>query len=158
MIEDRAILAPTLETVEEVNDFMLSLIPGDEKQYLSLDSPCHSDEDYEIQGDWFTPEFLNEIKCLGISNHKIKLKVGVLVMLLRNLDQTNGLCNGKRLQAKDLAQNVNTTTILTGKNSGDTIFIARMDMVPSDSGFPFKFQHRQVPICLCFAMTINKSQ
>ena len=31
MIEDRAILAPTLETVEEVNDFMLSLIPGDEK-------------------------------------------------------------------------------------------------------------------------------
>lgn len=79
-------------------------------------------------------------------------------MLLRNLDQTNGLCNGKRLQAKDLAQNVNTTTILTGKNSGDTIFIARMDMVPSNSGFPFKFQHRQVPICLCFAMTINKSQ
>ena len=49
--EDRASLIPTLETIEEVNYFMLSLIPGDEKQYLSSNFPCHSDEDYEIQGD-----------------------------------------------------------------------------------------------------------
>lgn len=32
-----------------------------------------------------------------------------------------------------------------------------MDLAPSDPGFPFKFQWRQFPICLCFAMTINKS-
>jgi len=33
-----------------------------------------------------------------------------------------------------------------------------MDLVSSDSGLPFKFQRRQFPISLCFAMTINKSQ
>jgi len=33
-----------------------------------------------------------------------------------------------------------------------------MDLVPLDSGLPFKFQRRQFPISLCFAMTINKSQ
>ena len=33
-----------------------------------------------------------------------------------------------------------------------------MDLVPSDSGLPFKIQRRQFPISLCFAMTINKSQ
>jgi len=33
-----------------------------------------------------------------------------------------------------------------------------MDLVPFDSGLPFKFQRRQFPISLCFGMTINKSQ
>jgi len=33
-----------------------------------------------------------------------------------------------------------------------------MDLVPSYSGLPFKFQRRQFLISLCFAMTINKSQ
>jgi len=33
-----------------------------------------------------------------------------------------------------------------------------MDLVPSDSRLPFKFQRRHFPISLCFAMTINKSQ
>jgi len=76
-------------------------------------------------------------------------------MLLRNLDQTNGLC---RLQVKQLGKNVIIATILISKNYGDTIFIARMDLVPSDPSFPFKFQHRQFPLTLCFVMTINKSK
>jgi len=33
-----------------------------------------------------------------------------------------------------------------------------MNLVPSDSGSPFKFQRRQFSISLCFAMIINKSQ
>nr|KYP33114.1 hypothetical protein KK1_046061 [Cajanus cajan] len=84
--QERAILAPTIESFEQVNDFMLSLIPGEEKIYLSFDTPCPSDEETEIQGEWFTYEFLNDVKCSGIPNHKLTLKVGVPVMLLRNLD------------------------------------------------------------------------
>ncbi|GAU42087.1 hypothetical protein TSUD_134710 [Trifolium subterraneum] len=49
-------------------------------------------------------------------------------------------------------------SIITGKNAGENVHIPRMDLVPSDSGLPFKFERRQFPICLCFAMTINKSQ
>ncbi|PNX62411.1 ATP-dependent DNA helicase PIF1, partial [Trifolium pratense] len=33
-----------------------------------------------------------------------------------------------------------------------------MDLIPTDSGLPFKFGRRQFPISLCFAMSINKSQ
>ena len=79
--EDQAILAPTLEIVERVNDFVLSMIPGDSKTYLSSDTPCKSDEDYQVQSDWFTSEFLNDAKCAGIPNHRLTLKVGVHVML-----------------------------------------------------------------------------
>ncbi|XP_073219612.1 uncharacterized protein [Cicer arietinum] len=38
-------------------------------------------------GDWFTLEFLNDMKCSRIPNHRLKLKIGVPVMLLRNIDQ-----------------------------------------------------------------------
>jgi ATP-dependent DNA helicase PIF1 len=98
MFQDEAILAPTLEVVQQVNDFVLDIIPGDSKDYLSCDTPCKSDEEHDIQSDWFTSEFLNDIKCSGIPNHRLTLKVGVPVMLLRNIDQAAGLCNGTRLQ------------------------------------------------------------
>jgi len=52
-----------------------------------------SDENQKIKGEWFTSEFLNEIKCSGIPNHRLRLKVGMPIMLLRNIDKANGLCN-----------------------------------------------------------------
>lgn len=79
-------------------------------------------------------------------------------MLMRNIDQSNGLCNDTRLMVNMLGKNVIGATVLTGKNRGDNIYIPRMNMIPSDDGLPFKFQRRQFPIALCFAMTINKSQ
>ncbi|CAJ2651719.1 unnamed protein product [Trifolium pratense] len=89
--QDRGILAPTLESVEHVNDYLMSIIPGTEREYLSCDSVCQSDSNSEIQPDWFTPEFLNDIKCSGIPNHRLKLKVGCPAMLMRNIDQAAGL-------------------------------------------------------------------
>lgn len=37
-------------------------------------------------------------------------------------------------------------------------FIPRLSLTPSDVMIPFKFQRRQFPIVVSFAMTINKSQ
>jgi len=101
---------------------------------------------------------LNDIKCSIIPNHCVKLKVGVPIMLLRNIGQTNGLCNGTRLQVIHLGKNVIGAKVITEKNIGDNIFIPRMNLTPSESGLPFKFQRRKFPISLWFAMTINKSQ
>ena len=156
--QDRGILAPTLESVQHINDFILSKYPGEEKVYFSSDSVCRSDEDSEVQGEWFTTEFLNEIKCSGIPNHKLTLKVGVPVMLMRNIDQAGGLCNGTRLMINVLGKNLISATVLTGTNIGDKVLIPRMNLIPSDPGLPFKFQRRQFPLVTCFAMTINKSQ
>jgi ATP-dependent DNA helicase PIF1 len=47
--------------------------------------------------DVHTPEFLNTISASDLQNHKLRLKVGVSVMLLRNLDKKFGLCNETRL-------------------------------------------------------------
>ncbi|XP_068504571.1 uncharacterized protein [Phaseolus vulgaris] len=42
--DDGAILCPITECVDQVNEFILSLIPGSEITYLSSDSPCEPEE------------------------------------------------------------------------------------------------------------------
>ena len=56
---------------------MMSLISGEEKEYLSSDSIWRSGENYDVQSEWFTLEFLNGIKSSGIPNHRLKLKGGM---------------------------------------------------------------------------------
>ena len=40
---------PTTNFIEEVNEFMLSLLSGEEVTYLSSYTPCQSDEQEETQ-------------------------------------------------------------------------------------------------------------
>ncbi|EFX69183.1 hypothetical protein DAPPUDRAFT_36792, partial [Daphnia pulex] len=48
--------------------------------------------------------------------------------------------------------------IASGKNKGESVFLPRMSMSPTDSDLPFKIKRLQFPVLLAFAMTINKSQ
>ena len=153
---DGAILCPTIECLDEVNEFILSLILEEEVSYLSSDTPCQFDQQENAQVEWFTNEFLNDIKCSGIPNHCVKLKVGVPIMLLRNIDQDNGLCNRTRFNS--LGEECYWFQSYYWKNIGDNIFIPRMNLIFYELSLPFKFQRRQFTISLCFAMTINKSQ
>ncbi|XP_072087202.1 uncharacterized protein [Arachis hypogaea] len=87
----RTVMAPTLDIVEEVNNHLMAIIPGGEKLYLSSDSICMDEGNMESQLDLYGPELLNSINCSGLPPHKLILKVGVPVMLLRNIDQSSGL-------------------------------------------------------------------
>ncbi|XP_072054189.1 uncharacterized protein [Arachis hypogaea] len=86
----RTILASTLDIVEEINNHLMAIIPGGKKLYLSSDSIRMDEGNMESQLDLYGPELLNSINCSGLPPHKLILKVGVLVMLLRNIDQSNG--------------------------------------------------------------------
>lgn len=48
--------------------------------------------------------------------------------------------------------------ICSGKQTGDHVFIPRMTLIPSNSTLATKFQRRQFPLIIFFAMTINKIQ
>jgi len=48
--------------------------------------------------------------------------------------------------------------VISGSNIGEKVFITRLSLSPSDVKIPFKFQRRQFPISVSFAMTINRSQ
>ncbi|RYR59859.1 hypothetical protein Ahy_A05g025829 isoform A [Arachis hypogaea] len=50
-------------------------------------------------------------------------------MLLRNNDQSSGLCNGTRLKVRKLRNHVIECEVLTGNNVGHIALIPRMNMV-----------------------------
>nr|XP_016503039.1 PREDICTED: uncharacterized protein LOC107821146 [Nicotiana tabacum] len=157
-LQQRAILTQTLDMVESINEYMISLNESSEKSYLSSDTICNSDSTYSALEHVHTPEFLNTIKCSGVPNHALTLKVGIPLMLLRNIGQSAGLCNGTRLIITKLGNQVIEAKVLAGQMAGQKVFIPRMTLTPSDARIPFKFQRRQFSIIVSFAMTINKSQ
>ncbi|GJV52705.1 septin and tuftelin-interacting protein 1 homolog 1 [Tanacetum coccineum] len=53
-----------------------------------------------------------------VPNHMLALKVGVPVILLRNIDQPNGLCNGTRLQVLILTRTSISAQIINGTHFG----------------------------------------
>lgn len=79
-------------------------------------------------------------------------------MLLRNVDQKSGLCNGTRLMITRLGKFVVEGQVISGSNVGHKVYIDRLSLTPSDVRIPFKLQRRQFPLVVSFAMTINKSQ
>jgi ATP-dependent DNA helicase PIF1 len=78
-------------------------------------------------------------------------------MLLRNLNKNLGLCNGTRLMIEKLGDNVTDAATITGSNIGDMVYTRRIVLSTSDPKWPFVLHKRQVPVRICYAMTINKS-
>ena len=90
--------------------------------------------------------------------HKLNLKDGCTVMLLRNLNSKRGLCNGVRLIVLNIYNSVLHCKILTGSHSEQDVLIPKLELAPSDANLPFTLQRTQFPIRLSYSMTINKSQ
>ena len=93
-------------------------------------------------------------KKLGIN----RVKVGSVIMLLRNLSLKDGLCNGTRLKVCNLQDNVIDAEILTGLHAGQRTLIPRVTFCPNDTNLPFQLKRVQFPVRLSYAVTINKSQ
>ncbi|XP_058783401.1 uncharacterized protein LOC131658083 [Vicia villosa] len=161
-LKSRAILASTLEIVNQINDHILNLMPvnnaGEIRDYYSANSVDKSEIHDPAVVDILTPEFLSSLRTSGLPNHHLKLKVGTPIMLMRNIDQSEGLCNGTRLCITKMAAHVLEASIMGGKGLGNLVYIPRMDMSPSQSPWPFKLNRRQFPIIVSYSMTINKSQ
>ena len=151
----RAILCPKNINVDKINEEVLDILEGQAVTYLSTDSI--EDEDSEDRQN-YPIEFLNSLTPSGMPVHKMILKIGALVMLLRNLNTKLGLCNGTRLTIKDLKPNLIIAEVLSGSAEHETVFIPRVDLAPTTTDFPFILRRRQFPIKLAFGMTINKSQ
>jgi len=93
-----------------------------------------------------------------MAQHNLMLKIGVPVILLRNLDVGRGLCNGTRLILKAVHRNLLEAEGIVGELKGQRVLIPRMPMTSSDTDLPFVLERLQFPVRVAFAMSINKAQ
>jgi ATP-dependent DNA helicase PIF1 len=151
----RAILCPRNEDADLINEELLSLLVGESICYPNCDS---IEDETQEDANNYQLEFLNSQTPSGLPPHLLKLKLGAIVMLLRNLTTKRGLCNGTRVILIDLKPNLLIGKVLTGSAAGTKIFIPRIDLAPVNPDLPFVLRRRQFPVKLAFGMTINKSQ
>lgn len=153
MPENRMLLSTKNCYVDELNSLLIDRFPGELTEYYSRDETINP-ADQALYED-----MLNSLSPGSLPPHRLALKVGAPIILLRNLDSTAGLCNGTRLMVKILCLNVIHATICFGEHSGKDVFLHRIPLKgPADLQFPVSFKRVQFPVRLCFAMTINKSQ
>lgn len=88
-LEERAILIPTNQVVDQINNLIMDKIPGNFFTYYSSDTVQNDGTDHMGNAS-FPIEYLNSIKISGLPMHELCLKEGVVVMLMRNLSQTLG--------------------------------------------------------------------
>ncbi|XP_071057338.1 uncharacterized protein [Onthophagus taurus] len=153
-LSNRAVLCPTNDSVHEVNEKILDSIVGESKTYYSVD------EYHAEPGDEFhVPlDYLNSVKSSSLPPHELRVKAGVVVMLLRNLDLEGGLCNGTRLKVLRMFDHQLELEILTGACRNDIVRIPKVKVQVKDSTLPRPMTRFQFPVRLAFAMTINKAQ
>ena len=102
------ILSPKNEDCLFINEQVLKMLPGESVTYLSADS-VNCDNNEEAQN--YPMEFLNSLTPSGMPPN---LKVGCIVMLLRNIALKKGLCNGTRLEITYLHCNCVQAKVIYG--------------------------------------------
>ncbi|XP_062075122.1 uncharacterized protein LOC133779145 [Humulus lupulus] len=148
-----AILTLKNSFVDEINALLIQRFPGEAQRYYSVDETIDKTEQSVME------DFLNTLTPNGLPPHELLLKKNCPIMLLRNINPSEGLCNGTRFICRAFDRNIIDAKIVVGHHMGKRVFIPRIPFLPNvddNSGFPFK--RTQFPIRLSFAMTINKSQ
>jgi hypothetical protein len=151
----RAILTPCNRQVDELNDLLLQCMQGD---LLSFDSYDEADLNDNAAGrEELTAEFLHSLNAASLPRARLDLRLGAPVILLRNLDPDQGLCNGTRLTVSRATRRCLEVRIIGGDFDRQHRLIYRCKLSTSE-GLHFTLTRLQFPIRLAFAMTINKSQ
>jgi len=108
----------------------------------------------------YPAEFLQQLNASGLPSTLLCLKVGSLVILLRNLDLGEGLCNGTRMVVLNVRRKMLQCRIINKDRRfrDKVVFIPRIRLSPNTEILPVPLKRLQFPVRLAFAMIINKSQ
>ncbi|CAF3170544.1 unnamed protein product [Rotaria sp. Silwood2] len=89
ILYNRTSLCPKNEHSLLVNEEVLQRLPGKEHVYATVDDvECEDGDDVTN----YPTGFLNSLTPSGTPPHKLNLKIGAIVVFLRNLDANQGLC------------------------------------------------------------------
>ena len=149
---ERAIITGKNTSVDSINSQVMADFPG---QMVTLLGSTVCKEDDATQ---FPVELLEMMQYPGVPPHRLKIKVGAPVMLMRNLQASKGHVNGARYIVEGITRNLLHLRKATGENRGQMYLLPRINFEVPETSCPIRVLRRQFPVKPAFAMTVNKSQ
>lgn len=122
---NRAILTTKNTFVDEINDILIKKFSSQEIEYNSFDETIDPNDQAHYE------DLLHSLTPNGMPPHRLVLKQNAPIILLRNMNPIEGLCNGTRLFCKYFNRNVIRAVIAFGDFAGKEVFIHRIPLQPA---------------------------
>ncbi|KAK0427063.1 hypothetical protein QR680_010046 [Steinernema hermaphroditum] len=160
------VLMPRNNAVFKWNDVILNRMRGRAKMFLGIDRNMERREDQGAamfkthQADHDLENIHMECPT-GVPPYKLKLKIGAIIMLIRNLSLTDRLCNGTMLQVMKMTDELMVCRRLdTSGQYDELVYLPKIRFIHGDGRHDrgVKFSRIQYPTRLAFVNTINKAQ
>ncbi|EOA24473.1 hypothetical protein CARUB_v10017728mg [Capsella rubella] len=154
---NKVILCRTDEDVDQINDYMLSLLPEklcfSDDCAVTFDVHCPDPRDHLL----LPRTMFGYCKVPGVPDQTLRLKVNAPVVLLADVDPSIGLCKGARLRITTFGDSMLMARFATPNTYAGHFVIPKTHMFPEKS-FPAAMRRTQYPFKLAFAMTIDDSR
>ncbi|KAE8742020.1 hypothetical protein FOCC_FOCC012436 [Frankliniella occidentalis] len=149
---EHAILSTLNVNVRAINDKIITSLPHRLHEMISFDSVDQDGDD----GFYVDEETLHTAQGQGVPDHILKLKIGTVCLITRNLNIDQGLVNGTKV----IVEAISPRLVRVRKpNTTETFGIPRITFkFPIIAGSPMTMTRKQFPLQLAYAMTFHKSQ
>lgn len=163
-------MAPTNANVRALNNRILSKLPGNNatKTFVAVtrlveENPLPpqgnaaggSDKvPVETGGFRVAQEELDAVERGNLPPSRLHLRVGCIVMLLKNFNKAQGLCNGTRLKVVAIfSETVCVRRINAFRGRKDCLYFPKLWLRSDDVPLPGSVERFQFPFALAFAIT-----
>ena len=103
-------------------------------------------------------EVLNNIELSGMPEHQLLLKVGAIIILIRNLHVHMKDVNGTRYIITALSSNLITAKKLGPNDDEPLLLIPQVIHLTKNNELPFIMKRDQFPVKLAYVMTFQRAQ
>ena len=156
-LSERAIMSSTNDVIQACNFEMVKRIPTGDKPVFFLSRDICQDPDDQAR---FDSDCLNQIETSGLPPHRLFLKVGAIIILIKNLSVRMKHVNGGRYIITRLTDNLIFARKLDREGGGDDeVLIPRIPTISKDSDGSFvTFKRTPFPVLLAYYLTLNRAQ
>ncbi len=139
---NHTVLAPRNSDVADANEHILNLMSEETSSFLSADKIINeAGADAPFVLIILIPiEVLYSLNSSSLPSGKLHLKIGALIILLCNIDPTNGMCNGTCLIILWMSTHVLKAQIIGGDHNGKVVFILCIHLRQTSKTFNTTFK------------------
>ncbi|KAI5711550.1 hypothetical protein M8J75_001284 [Diaphorina citri] len=153
------ILTPTQAGADRINREILLMFKSKDPviPYLSATSLVHTGR-FGKRSQVEDSRYLESLSCETLPCHRLELKIGVPVLLMRDIDIQLGLCTGTRLIVVQLLKHSILCKIASGQFKDNLHYIPRIVFQVEQLGLSGTLRRVQYPLTLAFAVPISNIQ